>query len=167
MVAIKRNRTVPLFVLTAITALALTACGSDTTTSAPITSSPAARASVASPTLTSSTVPTATATPRPAAATPSPTPVPTPTPKPAATPVSPPPPTPVPPGGNPWGYNFDPGSFIYSPPTTFCNYFNCIANFWNGRGYVMQCIDGAFGKSGGIQGSCSHHGGNSRPLFSH
>jgi hypothetical protein len=30
---------------------------------------------------------------------------------------------------------------------------------------VMQCADGAFSKSGGIQGSCSHHGGNSRPLY--
>jgi hypothetical protein len=28
------------------------------------------------------------------------------------------------------------------------------------RGYVIQCQDEAFGKSGGIQGSCSYHGGN-------
>ena len=31
-------------------------------------------------------------------------------------------------------------------------------------GYVEQCKDSMFSKSGGIQGSCSQHGGNLRPL---
>jgi len=67
--------------------------------------------------------------------------------------------------GNPWGYNFEGGSFIYNPPYTFCNYFPCIPSFWDGSGYVIQCTDGDFSKSGGIQGSCSYHGGNWRPLY--
>ena len=67
---------------------------------------------------------------------------------------------------NPWNYNFCSGSFITSPPSNFCSYFKCIATFWSGRGYVMQCADGTFGKSGGISGSCSGHGGNRRALYS-
>ena len=46
-----------------------------------------------------------------------------------------------------------------------CSYLRCIPNFWNGKGYVIQCQDGMFSKSGGIQGSCSHHGGNGRTLY--
>lgn len=66
---------------------------------------------------------------------------------------------------NPWGYNFcGRGSTISSPPSNFCTYFNCIATFWRGRGYAIQCRDGTYGKSGGISGSCSGHGGNSRAL---
>jgi hypothetical protein len=66
---------------------------------------------------------------------------------------------------NPWGYTFCGGSTISSPPSNFCSYFNCIASFWNGVGYVEQCVDATFGKSGGRSGSCSSHGGNSRPLY--
>jgi len=66
---------------------------------------------------------------------------------------------------NPWGYNFCGGSFIYSPPVGFCTNFACIATFSSGRGYVMQCKDGAYSLSGGIQGSCSQHLGNSRALL--
>jgi hypothetical protein len=66
---------------------------------------------------------------------------------------------------NPWGYNFTHGSHIYNPAGAFCSYFACIANFWNGRGYVMQCQDDEYSKSGGISGSCSHHGGNRRALL--
>ncbi len=88
----------------------------------------------------------------------------------------PPPPTPTPDnrlckthaGANPWGYDFCfPGTLIYAPSSDFCGYFPCIGNFWNGNGYVIQCSDGTFGKSGGIRGSCSHHGGNASPLYSH
>jgi hypothetical protein len=67
---------------------------------------------------------------------------------------------------NPYGYNFCGGSNITNPPSDICNYLSCISNFWNGRGYVEQCQDGMFSKSGGIQGSCSYHGGNRRPLYS-
>jgi hypothetical protein len=95
-------------------------------------------------------------------------PTPSPTAQPTATHAAP---TPTPPPCadpcNPWGYNFKPGKLIYSPPGAFCDYFNCIANFWNGNGYVMECQDATFSKSGGISGSCSHHSGNWRPLYSH
>lgn len=66
---------------------------------------------------------------------------------------------------NPWNYGFCSGSFITGPPSNFCSYFNCIASFWNGRGYVMECGDLTFGKSGGISGSCSGHSGNYRALL--
>jgi hypothetical protein len=119
---------------------------------------------------TVSTLPTSTPSPtstsRPTA---------TPTTKPAIAPTYAAQPTPLPPSAtpcpgvncNPWGYNFTPGNLIYHPPNTFCNYFACIASFWNGKGYVEQCQDNTFSLLGGIQGSCSHQGGNLRPLYSH
>ncbi len=69
--------------------------------------------------------------------------------------------------GNPWGYDFNPGNLIYSPPSAFCSYFNCIASFWKGSGYVIECNDATYSKSGGRSGSCSHHGGDWRALYSH
>ncbi len=67
---------------------------------------------------------------------------------------------------NPWGYNFCGGNLITVPPSNFCSYFNCIASFWNGVGYVIQCLDLTFSKSGGRSGACSQHGGNYRALYS-
>jgi hypothetical protein len=111
----------------------------------------------------------ASATPRPtpkATPTPKPTPKPTPRPTPRPTPKPTAPPSGV--YGNPWGYNFTPGNYIYNPPGTFCSYFPCIASFWTStNGYVEQCVDLTFSHSGGRSGSCSHHGGNYRPLYSH
>jgi hypothetical protein len=69
--------------------------------------------------------------------------------------------------GNPWGYNFETGNVITSPPQKFCSFFPCIISFWDGSGYVIECADGKFSKSGGRTGACSHHGGYSRTLFSH
>jgi len=67
---------------------------------------------------------------------------------------------------NPWGYNFSCCNYIYSPPSNFCSYFNCIPSFWNQtNGYVEECQDATFSHSGGVSGSCSHHGGNWRPLY--
>ncbi len=128
----------------------------------------------ATPTSMPTTKPTATPT-----IAPTDTPIPTDTPQPVATaiptsaptqvptvaPTQPPAPTGV--NGNPWGYNFVPGNAIYSPPATFCNYFACINNFWNGRGYVEECVDGDYSLSGGIRGVCSYHGGAAQELFSH
>ncbi|WP_201385575.1 hypothetical protein [Ktedonobacter sp. SOSP1-85] len=112
---------------------------------------------------------------------PTPTPTPSPTPKPTPTPVPPTPtpvpthppapkPTPVPAtgvNGNPWGYNFTPGDVIRDPAPGFCTYFSCISSFWSGNGYVEECQDGMYSKSGGIRGSCSRHGGDMRPLYQH
>jgi hypothetical protein len=116
--------------------------------------------------------PTVTDSPTP---TPSPTLTPTPTPKPALAPTQAPQPTPLPPtptpcpgvNCNPWGYNFIPGHYIYSPPSAFCTYFHCIVNFFKGHGYVVECKDSEYSKSGGLKGACSYHGGVLRPLYSH
>lgn len=101
-------------------------------------------------------------------------PVATPTKAPTPTPVlpTPVPPTPTPnpcpnaPYGNPWCYNLNGGSLIYNPPADFCAYFPCITNFDNGRGFVNECNDGDYSKSGGIRGDCSDHGGEKQPLYS-
>jgi hypothetical protein len=105
---------------------------------------------------------------------PSPTPASTPSHKPAPPPSPKPPPPPPPPPtntcgapSNPWGYNFCGGSLIYSPPSNFCSYFNCIPSFWKSTaGYVDECHDGTYSHSGGRSGACSYHGGELRPLYS-
>src|SRR5947209_5408781 len=86
--------------------------------------------------------------------------------RPTLTPANPAPTCGAPP--NPWGYNFcSGGKVIASAPPDFCSYFSCIASFWRStNGNVEQCQDGQFSHSGGVKGSCSSHGGNSRPLFS-
>lgn len=110
--------------------------------------------------------PTATATSQPSptvTATPKPKPTATPRPRPTATPK---PSCPYPAvNGNPWCYNWTGSKLIYSPASAFCSYFACITTFWNGKGYVIQCVDGTFSKSGGIQGQCSQHGGYKRTLY--
>jgi hypothetical protein len=42
----------------------------------------------------------------------------------------------------------------------FCEKHECVGNFDEGRGYRIKCADGVWSFSGGIQGSCSSHGGN-------
>jgi hypothetical protein len=119
----------------------------------------------AAPTDTPTHAPTATPTP-------SPQPTAKPTPKPTQRPI----PTPTPKrcvavNNNPWCYNFSPGGLIYTPPSGFCGYFNCIATFYAsddpGDGYIIECADSTFSQSGGESGACSHHGGVMRPLYSH
>jgi hypothetical protein len=44
----------------------------------------------------------------------------------------------------------------------FCSEHTCIPNYPNGRGYPVECADGEWSKSGGIQGACSGHGGERR-----
>jgi hypothetical protein len=48
-----------------------------------------------------------------------------------------------------------------NPPADFCATHQCIENFDNGRGTAVQCNDGEWSMSGGIQGACSDHGGES------
>ncbi|HST88105.1 MAG TPA: hypothetical protein VLJ14_06980 [Ktedonobacterales bacterium] len=75
--------------------------------------------------------------------------------------------------GNPWGYDFNQGNVIYSPPAAFCDHFTCIgsppshSSFWSGSGYVVECNDTHYSKSGGVQGACSQHQGVMRILYSH
>lgn len=41
----------------------------------------------------------------------------------------------------------------------FCDTHDCIPNYDDGNGYTVQCADGSYSQSGGIQGACSGHGG--------
>lgn len=67
---------------------------------------------------------------------------------------------------NPDGLNFcGRGHLVSSPPGDVCSYFSCIPNFWNGTGYMAECNDGMYSMSGGHQGACSHHGGETRPVY--
>ncbi|MGK5552232.1 hypothetical protein ACSNOI_11505 [Actinomadura kijaniata] len=66
---------------------------------------------------------------------------------------------------NPYGYTFCGGTFIYDPPSEICSHFACIGNFWNGKGYLVQCRDGEYSMSGGRRGACSHHDGVGRPVY--
>lgn len=123
------------------------------------------------PTHTPTPKPTHTATPTPKP-TPTATPTPTDTPAPTDTPTPDPTDTPTPAqttgvNGNPWGYDFVPGNYILQPPAEFCSYFSCIKSFWGGSGYVVECNDGMYSRSGGRTGSCSLHKGEMRPLYSH
>ncbi len=130
------------------------------TPTSPVRSSPRP---TSTPRVTTKTKSRPTPTPK---ATTKPKPRPLPTPRATAKPN----PTPTPCSGvncNPWGYNFSPGQFIYSPPSDFCAYFSCIDNFPNGHGYVIECHDGQYSKSGGRQGACSDHNGVWRPLYAH
>jgi hypothetical protein len=43
--------------------------------------------------------------------------------------------------------------------SSFCDTHDCIPNYPNGNGSTVQCADGSYSHSGGIQGACSHHGG--------
>ena len=67
---------------------------------------------------------------------------------------------------NPYGYNFCGGSHISHPPSDICTYFDCIANFWNGHGYMVQCNNEEYSKSGGISGVCNDNGGEARTVYS-
>jgi hypothetical protein len=81
--------------------------------------------------------------------------------------AAPPPPSTCGAPPNPYGYTFCAvGSPVTNPPLAVCNYFDCIpaSSFWKGRGYMDECYDGTYSKSGGISGACSHHGGERRPL---
>ena len=76
---------------------------------------------------------------------------------------------------NPWGYTFDPtgGATITSPPAAFCSSFACVGSppayttFWSGKGYVVECQDGSFAKTGGDHNTCSQEGGYWRTLYAH
>jgi LysM repeat protein len=54
----------------------------------------------------------------------------------------------------------DPASFLGStnPPPNFCSIADCIPSFSDGQGFVVQCGDGLYSKSGGRTGACAGHG---------
>jgi hypothetical protein len=81
-------------------------------------------------------------------------------------PVSASPPKPSPPS-TPSGSIEGPGSYSHATDTQFCQTHTCIANFQNGNGYIVQCVDGEWSHSGGLQGACSYHGGEAGLLRSY
>jgi hypothetical protein len=48
---------------------------------------------------------------------------------------------------------------VSNPASGICNYFPCVADFWNGGGYLEVCNDGVYSLTGGRPGACSQHGG--------
>jgi hypothetical protein len=62
------------------------------------------------------------------------------------------------------GYNFCGGTTVANPDGDTCDYFNCIASFDNGNGYMEECQDHTYSMSGGRRGACSSHGGELRPV---
>lgn len=172
---VRRIATVLLGLLVVVSILS--ACAGTSTTAG---TTPTKQASTPSPTATATSAPaqplplppTATATTEPATPTAMP-PTPTATPQPAPpTPTSQPTTAPTTPpstgvNNNPWGYDFNPGTKITDPPANFCDVFKCISSFWSGKGYVVQCVNGDFSKSGGRTGACSKQGGVKQTLYSH
>jgi hypothetical protein len=66
---------------------------------------------------------------------------------------------------NPYGYNFcGRGGPIYDPAAAVCSYFNCIAGFWSGNGYLEECRDHSYALTGGRPNSCAQHGGSRRTV---
>lgn len=126
--------------------------------------------STAAPTTSRATAPPTTAAPPPTTAVPL-----------TAPPATAPPATSTPPTSpavvqtasvcgapsNPYGYNFcQRGSLIYHPASDVCSYFDCIPNFPNGTGYMVECNDSTYSMSGGHSGACSYHDGEERPVYS-
>jgi hypothetical protein len=52
-----------------------------------------------------------------------------------------------------------PGSSSHATDVEFCSTHECIPNFPNGSGDIVQCVDGEWSHSGGLSGACSDHGG--------
>ncbi|SRR5579875_1004172 len=73
--------------------------------------------------------------------------------------------------GNPWCYTFSgpmAHQVIYNPNADFCDsgYFACVSDFWTAdRGYVVQCGNGVYSHSGGVQGACSRDKGVAATLY--
>jgi hypothetical protein len=53
----------------------------------------------------------------------------------------------------------EPSTAADGTPAGFCTTHTCIASFAEGRGTIVQCADGEWSHSGGLQGVCSRHGG--------
>jgi hypothetical protein len=54
---------------------------------------------------------------------------------------------------------------IYPPPAAFCTYFTCIATFWHGHGYVVECLDAKYSLEGGSSTACAADQGVWRTLL--
>ncbi|MET8370085.1 hypothetical protein ACPXB1_02885 [Micromonospora sp. DT68] len=65
---------------------------------------------------------------------------------------------------NPMGYDFCGGTRIRRPAAEVCDWFECVPQFWAGRGYLVQCRDGSVSLAGGRPGACAEHRGVRRTI---
>ncbi|TDC81175.1 hypothetical protein E1193_15470 [Micromonospora sp. KC606] len=66
---------------------------------------------------------------------------------------------------NPMGYDFCAGERIRRPDHRICDHFDCVRDFWSGRGYLVQCRDGSVSLTGGRRDACADHRGVRRTVF--
>ncbi|MGC4850008.1 hypothetical protein ACLQ3F_22460 [Micromonospora sp. DT15] len=65
---------------------------------------------------------------------------------------------------NPLGYDFCGGTRIRKPAVEVCDWFDCVPQFWAGRGYLVQCRDGSVSLAGGRSTACAGHQGVRRTI---
>ncbi|MGW5557255.1 hypothetical protein ACWER9_08545 [Micromonospora sp. NPDC003944] len=65
---------------------------------------------------------------------------------------------------NPLGYDFCGGTRIRKPAAEVCDWFDCVPEFWAGRGYLVQCRDGSVSLTGGRSRACAEHEGVRRTV---
>ncbi|MFI6238709.1 hypothetical protein ACIBEF_02395 [Micromonospora sp. NPDC050795] len=65
---------------------------------------------------------------------------------------------------NPLGYDFCGGTRIRKPAAEVCDWFDCVPQFWAGRGYLVQCRDGSVSLAGGRSTACAEHQGVRRTI---
>ncbi|MFE9918388.1 hypothetical protein ACFYPG_24840 [Micromonospora sp. NPDC005553] len=65
---------------------------------------------------------------------------------------------------NPLGYDFCGGTRIRKPAVEVCDWFDCVPQFWAGRGYLVQCRDGSVSLAGGRSNACAGHQGVRRTI---
>ncbi|MGW3809188.1 hypothetical protein [Micromonospora sp. NPDC005113] len=65
---------------------------------------------------------------------------------------------------NPLGYDFCGGTRIRRPAAEVCDWFDCVPQFWAGRGYLVQCRDGSVSLAGGRSNACAEHRGVRRTV---
>ncbi|MBQ1021768.1 hypothetical protein KBX71_28360 [Micromonospora sp. D93] len=65
---------------------------------------------------------------------------------------------------NPLGYDFCGGTRIRKPAAEVCDWFDCVPQFWAGRGYLVQCRDGSVSLAGGGSKACANHQGVRRTI---
>ena len=65
---------------------------------------------------------------------------------------------------NPLGYDFCGGTRIRRPAAEVCDWFDCVPQFWAGRGYLVQCRDGSVSLTGGRPDVCAGHDGLRRTV---
>ncbi|WFE96557.1 hypothetical protein [Micromonospora sp. WMMD987] len=65
---------------------------------------------------------------------------------------------------NPMGYDYCGGERIRRPDHRVCDWFDCVPEFWAGRGYLVLCRDGSVSLTGGRPKPCAGHDGVRRTV---